>query len=286
MRFLSRRDPAPTPPARARRGRRLRRRLLAAMAASLLLGGIGGEGWWLARNGTLAVVLAATQERLARIGAVYHLRVTSVEVEGRQRTSREAILAALKVRRGTPILAVDLEAAKARLEAISWVRSAAIERRLPDTLFVRLVEHRPLALWQHHGKFDLIDQEGAVIPSAPIDEFGALPQVVGEDAAPQAPALIDMLASEADLARHVGSAVHVGGRRWNLEFDNGIEVMLPEQDAESAWHRLAALDRSDRLLERDVRAIDLRLPDRLVVRLAPESDKAPLKKGRPGGKST
>jgi cell division protein FtsQ len=149
-----------------------------------------------------------------------------------------------------------------------------------------LVEHQPLAVWQHQGKFDIIDQVGAVIPSARIAEFGALPQIVGEDAAEQAPALVDMLASEADLARHVGSAVHVGGRRWNLEFDNGIEVMLPEQDAESAWHRLAALDRSDRLLERDVRAIDLRLPDRLTVRLAPELDKAPAKKGRAGGKST
>jgi cell division protein FtsQ len=286
MRFLNRREPTPTSPARARRGRRLHRQLLAGMAASLVVGGCGGEAWWLARSGTLSLVLAATQERIARIGAAYDLKVTSVEVEGRQRAGREAILAALQVQRGTPILAIDLPAAQARLEAISWIRSAAVERRLPDTIFVRLVEHQPLAVWQHQGKFDLIDQAGAVIPAARVDEFSALPQVVGEHAAEQAPALLDMLSSEADLARHVDAAVHVCDRRWNLEFDNGVEVLLPEQDAESAWHRLAALDRSDRLLERDVRMIDLRLPDRLTVRLAPESDKAPAKKSRSGGKST
>ena len=40
------------------------------------------------------------------------------------------------------------------------MRSAAIERRLPGTLFVRLVERHPLAVWQHDGKQELIDRDG------------------------------------------------------------------------------------------------------------------------------
>jgi len=73
-------------------------------------------------------------------------------------------MAALDAARGTPILAVKPSRAKEQLESLPWVRSATIERRLPGTLFVRLVERRPLAVWQHGGTQELIDREGTVIP--------------------------------------------------------------------------------------------------------------------------
>jgi cell division protein FtsQ len=103
----------------------------------------------------------------ARLGLV----VTDVKVEGRETTDRETILAALDAGPGTPILAMSPRRAKERLETLPWVRSAVVERRLPDTLYVRLVERKPLALWQHGGKLDLIDREGAVIPVCRLDLF-------------------------------------------------------------------------------------------------------------------
>jgi cell division protein FtsQ len=80
--------------------------------------------------------------------------------------------------------------------------------------------------------------------------------------------------------------VRVAGRRWNLRLDNGVDVELPEDDAAGAWHRLAELDKSDAILKRNIQAIDLRLPDRLVVRLVPEPPKPAAKKGRQSGKAT
>jgi len=110
---------------------------------------------------------------------------------------------------------------------------------------------------------------------------------VGDDAPSKAPTLLAMLASEPALAARVAAAVRVGGRRWNLRFDNGIDAALPEQEPESAWRRLAALERSDDLLERAITRVDMRLPDRLVVRLAPsETGKTPPKKGRQPGKTS
>ena len=279
MRFLNRSDDPP--PVRIRRRRMMQRRALFAATAALVVGASAAGAWYLADDGRFAAIVAQAEARVAAAGAQLDLTVQSVQVVGRERADAQAILAALGVKRGTPILGVDIDAAKARLDAVPWVRSASIERLLPDTLFVRLDERAPLALWQHGGKFDLVDQDGNVILGANVADYPSLPQVVGDGAAAAAPDLIALLNSEPALQRRVTASVRVSGRRWNIDFDNGVEVALPEEGAVNAWHRLAALDRSDRLLERDVQAIDMRLPDRLVLRLAPDVAKTLIKKSKP-----
>jgi cell division protein FtsQ len=271
MRYLSRRQ----------------RRLALAGVAVVALGGLGAGMAMVARSGVIAVTAARAGVELADAAELAGFAVANVAVVGRERTSRQAILDALEVKRGAPILAIDLDAARARLERLTWVRSAEIERRLPDTIFVRLVERQPLAFWQRQGKLALIDEDGAVVATDRLDGFGALVVLVGDDAPKLAAPLLAMLASEPELRAHVAAAVRVGGRRWNLRLDNGIDVALPEEDPESAWHRLAALDRSDRVLERAIEEVDLRLPDRLVLRLPPEPPKhPPAKKPKLGGNPT
>ena len=56
-------------------------------------------------------------------------------------------------------------------------------------------------------------------------------------------------------------------------------MYLPEVETFAAWVRLAQLEEENRIFDRDVAAIDLRLPDRLVVRLTPA---AAAKKNRKG----
>ena len=89
--------------------------------------------------------------------------------------------------------------------------------------------------------------------------------LVGDDAPLHAAALIDMLARDPDLAARVRAAVRVGQRRWNLQVDKAIDVRLPEEDADAAWAKLGELERKNRILSRDIEAVDLRLPDRLIV---------------------
>jgi len=97
-----------------------------------------------------------------------------------------------------------------------------------------------------------------------------------------------MLASEPDLAARVTAAVRVGDRRWNLRIDNTVDVLLPTEETAGAWIQLARLERSNSILKREVQTVDMRLPDRLVLRLSPETPKeAPVsRKGRPAGKNT
>jgi cell division protein FtsQ len=196
--------------------------------------------------------------------------VQEVEVEGRDVTPRDDILKAIDAGRGTPILGVDPAKVKQQLESLPWIRTASVERHLPDTLYIRLTERQPLALWQRHGKMMLIDHDGVVVATDHLDRYSNLLLVVGEDAPKNADALIKVLETQPDLMHRVSAAIRVGERRWNLQLDNAITVELPETNIADAWTHLAQIDRDHALLARDIEQVDLRLSDRVVVRNVPE----------------
>jgi cell division protein FtsQ len=293
-------EPSTRPPQRRRR-RPIAPilRCAARWAALVALVGLAYGGFALSRSPSREAWLAEISGRLVAATASLGMVVQAIEVEGRATTERAMIVAALAATQDTPILGVDLWRAKAELEKLPWVRSAVIERRLPHTLYVRLVERRPLALWQHDGKQELIDRRGEVIPGADLGRFARLPLVVGDGAATRAASLIDMLGREPDLAARVSAAIRVDDRRWNLRIDDAIEVLLPEENPDTAWAQLAAIERRNSLLKRDVQRVDMRLPGRLVVRVnappsapnagpstAPKAKEAAPAKPRPPGKNT
>ncbi len=271
---IPRRDPRPGRKARPWKGRRRAwpRWLGPALrygARALGLALIAGSATWLWTSGRLAAELDRTRAALIEASAVAGFAVAGVYVAGRGETPRAAVLEALEVELGTPMAAFDPEAARDRLMALGWVREATVERRFPDTVIVRLRERAPLALWQRHGRLVVIDREGVVIDGAAAARFARLPVIVGDDAPEHAARLLAVVATEPGLGKRVQAAVRVGGRRWNLRLDNGIDIQLPEEGIAEAWRRLAAFERQHRLLARGVVAIDLRLPDRVVVRPAP-----------------
>lgn len=257
-----------------------------AVAGGVLLAMVG-FGVAAHRLGWDTVAANEISSRSLALTARAGLAIRDIEVEGRGRTAPDSILAALGAARGAAILAVSPSLAKARLEALPWVESASVERRLPDMLYVRITERQPLALWQHGGKLDLVDRTGHILPVARLDEFAGLVELVGDDAPQQGAALLAILATEPDLAPHVSAAVRIGGRRWNLHLDSGIDVEMPEQNPLAAWHQLAQLDRDQGLLKRAIARVDLRLSDRLVLQTLPDPAKAASAKKKPaGGKST
>jgi cell division protein FtsQ len=225
------------------------------------------------------------------LSATAGLKVQEIFIEGRGETPGQHVLAILNVKRGTPILGFDPSAAKAELEQLPWVKEASVERRLPDTILVRIVERRPLALWQRGGRIAVIDQDGSEIQGADPGRFAGLPLVVGDDAPEHASALLALMALEPDLEKRVMAAIRVGARRWNLRMDAGdgvsVDVQLPEVNPGAAWARLAELERANRLLDRSVSVIDLRFPDRLIVRAVREvPPPQPPRGGRGANKPT
>jgi cell division protein FtsQ len=237
----------------------------AAIVLSLCAVVIGGPVW-LWQSGLIAAAATSVRDAAIARTASAGLTVQNVLLDGRRNTPHRAVRRAVRLKRGDAILGVDIDAIRQRLKAIAWVREATVVRRLPDTIAIQIVERQPFALWQRKRKLVLVDELGEVITTRRLGAFRKLPILVGGDAPRHAPSLFAMLKSEPRLARQVISAVRVGKRRWNVEFRNGIQVRLPENDPHVAWRRLARLDARHRLLARDVRMIDMRLPDRLILR--------------------
>jgi cell division protein FtsQ len=245
--------------------------------ALILVAALCGSGWLAWQAGVPQRAAASLAHSLVEASARLGFVVRDIFVVGRSTTPKATLLRALAVDRGTPILGVDLEAARLRVQALPWVRHASVRRVLPDTVVVEIVERRPLALWQHEKKFALIDEEGAVILREDVGAFNHLLVVVGEDAASNASALVQMLATEPDLMQRVKAAVRVGGRRWNVHFAS-LDVKLPEDDPEAAWRRLGEYQRRYGVLDKGIRILDLRLSDRLMIMPAPSRVES-----KPGG---
>ena len=228
-------------------------------------------GILLARSAQPGGTVARLRDAMA---SAVNMRVQHIEVAGNSNTTEAAIRSALGVHEGDSIVGFSLAAARQRVEALSWVEAATVERRLPGTLVVALVERRPYAIWQHEGKFVLIDRDGKTVDKEDVAAFSDLPLVVGAGAAPAATALLEALAAQPLIKPRVLAAVRVGERRWNLRMKNGTDVMLPEGAEVVALAKLADLQSSESLLDRPLVVIDMRLPDRLVVRPQPPAPTA------------
>jgi len=250
-----------------RRQRRLLRPILWGVVGVALLAGAAS----LVRTMQPGNSVASLRER---IGARTTLRVQDVVVEGRSLTPEPILRAALGVSKGDKLLSFSLEAARARVERLTWVQHATVERRLPGTIVVQLTERRPFAVWQTGDKFVLIDRAGKVVaeqdPVKDAAAFATLPLVVGPGAPEFAAMLLDQLALQPGLRTRVVAAIRVGERRWNLRLNNGADVLLPEGAEAAAMRRLMELHTAQALLDRPLQTLDLRLPDRMVVRAQPE----------------
>lgn len=211
---------------------------------------------------------------LGGLGETSGLEVRAVILEGRHNTPRDMIVAALGVSRGDPILDFSPEAARQRLETIAWVQRAHVERHLPSTIVVRIEERQPFAIWQHNGRFVIIDAAGKVVATERLDQFGSLPLLVGAGADTAGAALHAEIARHAEIRQRVQAMVRIQERRWNLRLHNGTDVLLPEGAEKAAIERLAELQQEARLLDRPLAAIDLRLPDRLVLRPTRQAEPA------------
>ena len=277
----------PLPPARRKPKSVLWRRMKQAMAVLLLAGLAGGGGYAWFRTDLPAQARLMAQDLIGEAGATVDMRLGEVNLQGRVHAPIEALAEAVGAERGEPILGLDLDAVRRRVEAIGWVRQATVWRQLPDTLHIEIAEREPFARWQIDGRVYLIDADGKVLEEGDRPDFHHLFLLVGAGASDKAHDLLDMLSSEPVLASRVVNAIRVRNRRWDIEFDNGVVVRLPEAGPAQAWARLIDLERSHGLLRRDIRVVDLRLDDRLIVQMSPEAESpSPVTTPKKAGKRT
>lgn len=221
---------------------------------------------WLWQSGTVTQGLESLWQKTITQTADLGFKIENVVLRGRRHTSRRDVIRAVRLNRGDPILGFNINDLRRRLVKLQWVREAIVTRHWPDTVDIHIVERQPMALWQRKGRLYLVDIGGVSITSKGLGRFRDLLIVVGKGAPKAAPTLLAMIASEPALAHQVTAATLIGKRRWNLKLKGSIKVRLPERDPHKAWQRLARLNAKHKLLARDVRMIDMRLPTRLLIR--------------------
>lgn len=192
-----------------------------------------------------------------------------VDIKGNRHMATAPIYAIAFDQPSTAMPLVDVAAVRGKLLQFGWVKDARVSRRLPDTLAIDIVERTPAAIWQNREQLNLVDGDGVVLQKVPVDKMPDLPLLIGPGANAHARELQELIGQVPTLKPQIVSATWIGGRRWDLAFQSGETVALPESGAAAgaALTRFAKLDKAAGLLGRKIIRFDLRLPGKMVVRL-------------------
>lgn len=223
------------------------------------------------KGGHADVVSAQLADIRDAVANTVGFEIASIALTGEQQLTREEILNIAGISGRTSLLFLDAEAARARLKANPWIAEATILKLFPDRLHIAVTERRAFALWQKEGRVRVISRDGVVVQPYAAPHVSHLPLVVGRGANTKAAAFLAAMNAYPELRDQIYAYVLVADRRWNLRLKNGMDIRLPEAEPVAAIEALMALDRDQKLLSRDIVAIDLRIPDRVTVRLSDEA---------------
>jgi cell division protein FtsQ len=230
-------------------------------------GGVAIAGATLA--GVPQYIGTETAKAIGRAG----FEVKRVEVTGIDRMERLTVYAIALDQHSMAMPLVDLDKVRDQLLNYGWIKDARVSRRLPDTLVVDIVERKPAAIWQHNQKLSLIDKEGVILEPVRADQPAPeLPLLIGKDANLEAVRLGKLMDQAPALKPMLASASWIGNRRWDLQFQPGEVLALPEGDAAAAKAllRFARIDGVRRLLGRGFARFDMRDPKKFVARIKRE----------------
>jgi cell division protein FtsQ len=251
----------------------------AGVAATALVM-LASLGYGMVKGNHVATVVAALRDARDAAANVAGFRIVSIALTGHRHVSREEVLATAGITGTTSLLFLDVEQTRDRLKGNPWIADATVLKLYPGELQIGIKEREAFALWQKDGQVAVIAEDGTVLEPFVAPGLMRLPLVVGRGAETRAKDFLALLDQYPALREMVRASVLVGERRWNLRLKNGIDVRLPESDVAPALARLVALEREKSLITRDIVAIDLRLPDRVTVRLSDAAAQARIEAAR------
>jgi cell division protein FtsQ len=203
------------------------------------------------------------------------LAAEDITITGLEHHEPETLLAAIGVQPGASLIGFDAGRARRILEGLDWIESAKVQRLFPNQLAVEVREREPFAIWQRGEAYYVIDRTGSAMSGLAASKLVRLPLVTGEGANTAAADLINQVSAYPDILLQLKAAARVGKRRWTLYLDSGITVQLPERDWQDALRMADELNRTQQLLSRGIRSVDLRLAGRVIVEVA-ELDQSEL----------
>jgi cell division protein FtsQ len=260
----------------------------AGAAAVLILSAVG---YGLVKGEHVPDIVVSLEDARNQVANAVGFGIADLRVTGHNQLTKEEVLASAQVTGRSSLLFLDVDATRERLKANAWIADATVRKLLPGQLQIEIKEREPFALWQKDQRVSVIADDGTVLEGFVVPQLLTLPLVVGRGAETHAKDFLALLNRFPGIRERVRASILVGERRWNLRLDNGLDIRLPEADVARALDQLLALDRDSQILSRDIAIVDLRLPDRVTVRLSDraaeqrqEQIKELMKKAKAGGR--
>jgi cell division protein FtsQ len=235
---------------------------------------LASAGLGIVKGGHVDEVTAALSDTRNALANSAGFRIKTVVINGRKQLTQDEVLATGGVNGRSSLLFLDADAVRDRLKANPWIADATVLKFYPGQLQIDIVERSAFALWQLDGRLAVIASDGAVLEPYVSRRFLTLPLVVGKGAETHAMDFLALLDRYPQVRSVTKAAIFVGERRWNLRLKDGLDIRLPENDVGNALAELSKLDQEDKLFSRDIVAVDVRLPDRLIVQLSDDAAKA------------
>ena len=210
--------------------------------------------------GTMALGEMA-QGRFAAAG----LAIGEISITGQTLTSEQAIFDALGVEPHTSTVGFDVEAARQRIAELAAIDTVNVRKTYPGDLIVEVTEKTPVARWRIDGITFVVDGSGEQI-GEDKGAYGDLPLVVGDGANNDALVMIRALDQYPGLKEGLVALSRIADRRWDMIYETGLRVQLPELGVARALRNLVMYQDDYQLLDRDINLIDLRVASLVAVR--------------------
>ncbi|RJF75016.1 cell division protein FtsQ/DivIB [Rhodopseudomonas palustris] len=235
---------------------------------------LGSAGLGIVKGGHVDEFVQGLDDARNAVANIAGFRIHQVAIAGRKQLTQDEVLAIGGVTGRSSLLFLDAAAVRDRLKANPWIADATVLKFYPGELQIDIVERTAFARWQLDGRTVVIADDGAVLEPYVAKRFMSLPLVVGKGAEARAKDFLALLDRYPQVKPQIRAIALVGERRWNIWLSTGLVIRLPEHEVGNSLATLTRLDQEDKLFSRDITTIDMRLPDRLTVRLSDAAAKA------------
>lgn len=194
-------------------------------------------------------------------GPVSHIHSISISSDSNDK-NLSSIKNAISIPAGTTIKTLNLDAINKQIHSFPGVRDCAVRRTPDGNLSIKVSMYQAVALWTDGEHYYPLSADGNIVnrptPTRNIAHIvfrGTIPNDISA-ITKQAHKLI----GELDYLEWIEN------RRWNIHTLSGITIMLPEQDPATAIKTIVTLNNNYKILDKDLRIIDMRDTSRILVK--------------------
>ncbi len=195
-------------------------------------------------------------------------KIENVLITGTRNISNNYIKDIIEIYNDGSIFNFDLSSVYNKIKQNSWVKEVSIERVLPNTIKIKILENQPIAIWQNKKNNKLITANGDIIFDGDVNDFkNDFPIIKGKKSKENISSILEILETNQNFYENIWSLTFINERRWDLHFNQGLVVRLPSKDIKKAWEKIIKLQKNYNVLNLKLTEIDLRNPKQILGKI-------------------